>query len=283
MEQEISERFGSVSEFEDHYNFDMAHLFSDISPYGEEFNKIKERNIDITPDMLLEIKMTDPNDMKQYKKLISDLKHHNDRKRFCYVQTPGIFEALNDQFGIENHLMYLILYPEKLKELYQRQVDWNIKFAENAIELGADGIQVSDDWGSQRSLLFSYDMFRDMIYPFHKQITEAIKKRNVLISLHSDGCIVPALDSIAELGYDFIHPWQENANMPYELYLNKYQNKFGILGGICVQSTLGFENYTKLENEIRRVFGILKGKRWACCTTHFVQNHCSVDELIYAI
>jgi len=70
--------------------------------------------------------------------------------------------------------------------------------------------------------------------------------------------------------------------MPYSLYLEKYQDKFGILGGVCIQSTLGFGNYQRLESEIRRVFATLKGKRWACCTTHFVQDHCSIEELVFA-
>ena len=36
------------------------------------------------------------------------------------------------------------------------------------------------------------------------------------------------------------------------------------------------------EAEIRRVFGLLRGKRWICCTTHFVQKHCSVADLAFA-
>ena len=30
------------------------------------------------------------------------------------------------------------------------------------------------------------------------------------------------------------------------------------------------------------VFGLLRGKRWICCTTHFVQRHCSVEDLAFA-
>ena len=38
----------------------------------------------------------------------------------------------------------------------------------------------------------------------------------------------------------------------------------------------------ELEAEIRRVLGLLKGKRWLVCTTHFVQNHCSIEDLEFA-
>ena len=54
------------------------------------------------------------------------------------------------------------------------------------------------------------------------------------------------------------------------------------MGGICIQSTLGFGDYKRLESEIRRVFSLLKGKRWICCTTHLVQPHCSIEELVFA-
>ena len=70
--------------------------------------------------------------------------------------------------------------------------------------------------------------------------------------------------------------------MPYSLYLEKYADKFALLGGICIQTALGLLPQDKLEAEIRRVFGLLKGTRWVCCTTHFVQKHCSMDDLKFA-
>lgn len=282
LSNEISERFGSVAAFEDHYRFDMAHVFGGPAPFSPKIKELAASGVEITPEVLLDFPMNPIDREEDYKSLIADIKHHRERGRFIYVQTNGIFEALNDPFGIQNHLMYLALYPDEIEEVYKRMADWNIKNAEVLLELGVDGIHVSDDWGSQKSLMFSPAMFEEMIYPHHKRMVENYKKGNVLVSLHSDGCIVPALPYIVDIGYDFIHPWQEDCNMPYELYLEKYQDKFGILGGLCVQSTLGFGNYERLESEIRRVFKLLKGKRWACCTTHFVQNHCSIDELTFA-
>ena len=70
--------------------------------------------------------------------------------------------------------------------------------------------------------------------------------------------------------------------MPYDTYLEKYADKFAILGGVYVQTALGLVPKEKLESEIRRVFELLKGKRWICCTTHFVQNHCSMEDLNFA-
>jgi uroporphyrinogen decarboxylase len=278
LAEPISERFGSVEAFEDAYRFDMAHIFGCPNPFVPE---VKTCGVEVTPEVLLQFPMADIVE-SDYADLKKSLDHHNQRERFCYVQTNGIFEALNDAFGIENHLMYLALYPDELKEVYDRMARWNIRNARNLLDFHVDGIHVSDDWGAQNSLMFSKAMFDDLILPYHRMMTDSFRKSDALISLHSDGCILPVLDDLCDLGYDFIHPWQETAGMPYSLYLDKYRDRFGILGGICIQSTLGFGDLERLESEIRRVFALLKGKRWACCTTHFVQKHCSLDELVFA-
>ena len=282
LSEQISEAYGSVATFEDKYEFDMAHIFGGPSPFKKCLEPLREQGVEITPEMLLDIEFDSIDSERAYEDVKRSVAHHRQRDRFCYMQTNGIFEAMNGVFGIENHLLYMALYPDELMEVYEKLAEWNVKNAHHLIDLGLDGIHVSDDWGAQKSLMFSPTMHREMIFPFHQKMVSAYKKRNVLVSLHSDGCVTPALDSIAELGYDFIHPWQENCHMPYPLYLEKYQDKFGILGGVCIQSTLGFGNYERLESEIRRVFSLLKGKRWACCTTHFVQDHCSIEELAFA-
>ena len=279
----ITKQFGSVEAFEDHYAFDLAHIFGGPSPYnGKQLDALRAQGTEITPAVLLELPLRDPNLSESYDSVRKSLAHHKQRGRFCYMQTNGIFECLNGPFGIENHLMYMALYPDELMEVYRRQAEWNTRAMEHFVELGVDMLHVSDDWGAQNSLMFSLDMWRDMIFPFHKQLTEQAKRLGVFVSLHSDGCIMPALDGVVELGYDVVHPWQETAGMSYDVYLRQYQNKFAILGGLCIQSTLGFGDYKRLDAEIRRVFSLLKGKRFLFCTTHFVQAHCSMEELCYA-
>lgn len=282
LDELISKEFGSVAAFEDAYEFDMAHIFGGPSPFHKCIQPLRDSGETITPEMLLDIDFDDIDSESDYEDVKQAMAHHRARDRFCYMQTPGIFEAMNAVFGIENHLLYLALYPDELQEVYTKLANWNIKNAHHLIDLGMDDIHISDDWGSQKSMMFSPAMHQEMIVPHHKRIVAECKKRGVITSLHSDGCITPALESIVDIGYDFIHPWQENCNMPYSLYLEKYSDKFAILGGVCVQSTLGFGKYERLESEIRRVFGLLKGKRWMCCTTHYVQNSCSIEELVFA-
>lgn len=281
LSAQISESFGSVEAFEDKYEFDAAHIFGGPWSFdGEAFDIIRSRHEELSPDVLLDYNLfVTPDNDADFEDVKRQLEHHKKRDRFCYMQTPGLFEHFNTVFGIENHLLYTAMYPEELCELYRRQAEWTVRFADKCIDLGADMIHLSDDWGSQKDMLFSPDTWREIIYPNMKMITDHVHSRGAFVSLHSDGCIRKVADGVCELGFDVVHPWQENADMPLSLYLENYSDKFAIMGGICVQSAIGIMNREELENEIRRVFSLLKGKRWICCTSHFVQKHCTVADL----
>ncbi len=284
LSNELTEAYGSVSAFEDKYEFDMSHIFGGPGAFRKDvLERVRAENEELSPDLLVdEDFFTDPDVLTDYQGIRQAMEFHKSRTRFCYVQTPGFFEQFNDVFGIENQLMYLAMYPDELAELYKRQADWTIKFAGHCIDLGIDMVHISDDWGAQNDLMFSPRLWRELIYPNIKRVVDYVHSRGCFASLHSDGCIAKVADGIVDVGLDLVHPWQESAGMSYDLYLDKYQDKFAILGGICVQSTLGTVGRDELESEIRRVFGRLRGKRWICCTTHFVQNHCTIADLAFA-
>lgn len=284
LSDEISEGFGSVEAFEDRFEFDAAHIFGGPWSFdGESFDIIRSRHDELSPDVLLDYNLfTAPDNDADFEQVKREIAHHKQRDRFCYMQTPGLFEHFNTVFGIENHLLYTALYPEELCELYRRQAEWTIRFANKCIGLGVDMIHISDDWGSQKDMLFSPDTWKEIIYPNMKMIVDYVHSKDVLVSLHSDGCIRKVLDGVRDIGFDVVHPWQENANMPLDLYLEKYSNDFAVMGGICVQSAIEIMSRDDLEQEIRRIFSLMKGRRWICCTSHFVQKHCSVDDLTFA-
>ncbi len=196
LEKQISAAFGSVENFEDRYEFDFAHLFGGPGTYRS--NEIKQLRADvggaIEPSRLLDLTLCDPDDPGAYQGVRDGIAHHKTRRgRFVYVQTPGIFEALNGVFGIENHLMYLALYEEDLKKVYRRQAEWNRRFAMNCLDLGVDMIHVSDDWGAQTGLMFSPETWWNLIYPYHKVTCDAVRQRDGYVSLHSDGNVTQVL------------------------------------------------------------------------------------------
>jgi uroporphyrinogen decarboxylase len=285
LEKQLSSAYGSVENFEDKYEFDYAHLFGGPPCYLESTLATlrTQSGGEITPEMLLDVPMCDPDNSDAYKSLVVQISHHKEQRgRFVYVQTPGIFEAINGVFGIENHFVYLLLHQDALRKVYDRQATWNKRFANNCIDLGIDMIHISDDWGSQNSLLFNPDTWWNLIYPYHKVICDTVKSRNTYLSLHSDGNISQIIDGIIKLGYDVVHPWQESAGMNMSLFKSQYRDKLTIMGGLDVQSTLGFGNMMLVQDEIERILRLFADGGLLFCTSHFVQDHCGIKELAFA-
>jgi uroporphyrinogen decarboxylase len=121
-----------------------------------------------------------------------------------------------------------------------------------------------------------------MIFPYHKITCDAVKERGAYLSLHSDGNVNQVLDGIVELGYDVVHPYQESAGMDFQRYLSGYRDTFSLMGGLDVQTTIGFGNYDRLKSDIERVLGLFKDGGLLFCTSHYVQDHCTIEELTYA-
>jgi len=278
MTPQISEVYGSVEAFEDRFEFDLAHLFG--GPSSVPWERITPG---MTPGEYLDIPLSDPDDMAQYAALIKDINYFQGEKgRFVYMQTPGIFEPINGVFGIEEHLANLLLYEEELRLIYQRQVDWTIHFINNCLDLGVDMIHISDDWGGQHGLLFSPELWWRLIYPYQQMLCATVKARGAFVSLHSDGNNSQVLDGIVKLGFDVMHPYQESAGMSLERFKRDYRQHFTVMGGLDIQSTLGFGKLDFLREEITRVITQFADGGLILCTSHFVQDHCSVEELTFA-
>lgn len=223
MAEKIDKAFGSYTALEDKYEFDIAHLFGDTQHIlGDDvWTRLKAGAI-IEPPEFATIPLGNPNQERIYTRIKEGIRHHKEQRgRFVYVQTPGIFEGHNGIFGIENHLAYLLMFEDELHQIYQRHAEWCRQFAMNCLDLGVDMVHISDDWDAQQNLMFNPQIWWKLIYPYHKITTDAVKGRGGYMSLHSDGNI----NSVVEMFRD---------------------------------GSLIF------------------------CTTHFVQSHCTIEELILA-
>ena len=81
------------------------------------------------------------------------------------------------------------------------------------IDAGVDFLTLSDDWGSNKRMLFAPAMWRELIKPYATRVVQHAKSRGVPVNLHSDGHILHIMDDIVEMGYASMHPVQESAGM----------------------------------------------------------------------
>jgi len=286
LSPKVAEAFGSVAAFTEKYEFDVTGAGPNVGQFRWDLwhnARMSKPDKTLTPEDLLDIPLTDPDDMDKYKDFIKRVKHlHDDKGMFVSSTAWGYFEGYTMAFGIENHLANILLYKDEMKELHKRLAAWHIKFANNVLDCGVDMVHFSDDWGTQRSLMFNPELWREIIYPYYAEVIPVIKKRKGYVSLHSDGNVAQVLDDLVELGFDVIHPYQESAGMDMNLFLKKYKQKFSIMGGLDVQNTIGFGNYDFLKSEIERILTMFKGGGMIYHTSHAIQPHCTIEELVFA-
>ena len=129
--------------------------------------------------------------------------------------------------------------------------------------------------------MFNPKVWWNLMYPYHKIVCDAVKGRGSYLSLHSDGNVSSIIDGIIKLGYDVVHPYQESAGMDMYEYKRKYMDSFVIMGGLDVQTTIGFGKLDFLEKEIERILRLFADGGLLYCTSHFIQNHCTMEELTF--
>jgi uroporphyrinogen decarboxylase len=200
-----------------------------------------------------------------------------------FVRAQGVFEGASFMIGLQPELEATLLEPEALARLFDKIAWWTTRYIDNLLELGADVIHVSDDYGTNDSLLFSPRTFAELVVPFESIITAHARKRGARLSLHSDGCIWEALDQIVAMGFEVVHPIQKSANMDCAAFKARYGGRLGMYGGLDVRTTLGYGRLDDVRREITYTMAHMKpGGGFIFCTSHTPMAHCSVDELVEA-
>jgi len=112
---------------------------------------------------------------------------------------------------------------------------------------------VTDDFGTQKSLMLSPRMFRDLIKPRWKEVIDHIKSLgDVKVMFHSDGAILPLLEDFVDMGVDILNPVQTSVEGLQDTSALKeaWGDRLCFHGAIDVQQMLPNASAEELEAEV---------------------------------
>ncbi|MEW5817874.1 MAG: uroporphyrinogen decarboxylase family protein, partial [Spirochaetota bacterium] len=266
IKSKIIQEYGSLINFMRKFNLDIVTGIFPRFPFGD----LRGSNNRWTVGDYLHMNMIDPCSPGMLTHVWSNnlflnvaeaLKYHNsDIAVFAHVW--GVFELLQflfektDSSGIEDALVSMISERQSTGLLFKRLAEWSAGCVENAARAGVDAIELSDDWGQQNTMLFSPELWRELIFPATKIIVDAAKKNNLPVILHSDGDITMVLPGVKKLGFNGLHPVQESAGMSFEKARKILGESFCIMGGLDVVSVAGMASLYEVKTEVQRVFAI---------------------------
>ena len=212
--------------------------------FDECYNPLQEAESEADIDRLLTLPAISDEECEWLRSRAKDIYEHTD---FCIsgATSTSLFEKGWKDWGMQTFMENLYCEPELIEYYLDKMTDAYIVMMERYLDAVGDYVQVvqnNDDFGSQRGMLLSADLYRKFFKPRHARINEAIrkKKKDVHISLHCCGSIYPIIGDIIESGYDILNPIQkEEADMdPYQIK-KEFGKNLTIWGGACsTQTTL---------------------------------------------
>jgi uroporphyrinogen decarboxylase len=184
--------------------------------------------------------------------------------------TP-FFHDVMDLFGMEHYLMKMYAAPE----VVQAATDHVCQFYYEANELFfaragrlVDGYFFGNDFGTQRDLILSPELFDRFIAPWFRKFTEQGHRNGYQVILHSCGSIHRVIPRLIDSGVDCLHPLQARAaNMGAEVLSRDFKGRIAFLGGIDTQELLVHGTPAQVKEEVRRVKSLL-GPRLIVSPSH---------------
>lgn len=184
-------------------------------------------------DKINNVYIPEANDEKRFNGIKEDVKYYKQNGYFTYANINGFFSGLHYFFYPFDKLFIAMLEnKEELKILIKKLATFNLTSAEQLLKRGVDCITFCDDLGSGESLLFSPDLYKELFYPYHKQLADLCHSYGAFVHMHSHGNIMKIIDLIVEAGIDMINPIDPFEGMELSYLKEKYGDRITLVGGM---------------------------------------------------
>lgn len=112
-----------------------------------------------------------------------------------------------------------------------------------------DAVGMTEDAGSENSMILGPDLWREMIKPRLARIYSRIKRAGKKCYFHSCGYIRPIIPDLIDIGIDMIQPMQPEAMDIFEIK-REFGKHLCLVGGISTQKTLPFGTSQEVIEEV---------------------------------
>lgn len=173
----------------------------------------------------------------------------NRKEKFVgFMCAGGLFERSHHLMGMENALINYMEYPEEMAGVLREIAEYKKAYIRLVAEkIHPDIIFYHDDWGSKQNLFLPPRIWRALIKPLQKEISDVIHECGMIYMHHADCICQPIVEDMVEIGVDI---WQGVIAQNDIVEIQRItKGKLAMCGGIDGPK-IDIENIT--EEEIRR-------------------------------
>lgn len=162
-----------------------------------------------------------------------------------------LFERAHLLAGMENLLVQMASDPDRVRTLFRRIADYQIRIVEGYAAAGVEAFRATDDYGTQVSLMVSPRMWRDLVKPELARIFRAIHDEGMIGFLHTCGRIMDIVPDLIEVGVDVLDPIQSLSN-DLPALTRDYGDRITFMGGVDTQYLLTLGTPAEIDATVRQ-------------------------------
>ena len=139
-----------------------------------------------------------------------------------------LFERLHALRGMEALLEDFHAHPNEVRRLLEAVVEYDLALIRQFGGTAIDALFVTDDWGTQTSLMISPTMWRIFFAAAYRRLFDEIHHQGMDVIFHSCGNVAGIISDLIDLGADVIDPLQ-----PEAVDVNEAARRFGSRVAFC--------------------------------------------------
>jgi uroporphyrinogen decarboxylase len=213
-----------------------------VDEYGAKIRRGAELGLECPPlsqPSLAGYQFPDISSTRHFAHLDAWIEQHAERFRIVQLGMM-FFERSWFMRGMQNLMMDFHLHPAFVHELLDgleavcaATIDGLLRDFGNRI----DAIGMSEDYGSQKSMMISPATWREFIKPRLARLVGRIRDGGKQAYIHSCGHILPVIGDLVEIGVTMLQPIQPEAMDIFEVK-RRFGKDLCLMGGISTQHTL---------------------------------------------
>ena len=207
-------------------------------------------------DEYLEKNFPDPHAPGRLESAAKVVKTHGQSKYCVGFIHNTLFERLHALRGMENILMDFYTNEAEVRRLAGVLTEFAIELIRNWAGIGVDAVMMTDDWGTQNSLMVSLPMWQNFFKDLYRTLFNEGHRCGLDMFLHSCGNVIDILPDLIDLKVDVLDPLQPGA-MNLEEVARRFGGKIAFQGAIDEQHLLTYGSPQEIKDEIRKIIDLL--------------------------
>jgi len=192
------------------------------------------------------------------------------------------FFKISQLTGFEEYMMYITWKKSEMHALMEKFVEFEIKMADNLIDMGVDVIWLSDDNCYNSGPFISPKSMWEFDFQYTKRIVEHIHSRNTLCTLHCCGNLKQTIKYMVETGVNGIHSIQPSAGNDIYAYKREYGKDICLIGNVDINRLMPEGSPYEVDQKVKEMVEMLyyDRKGWILSTTNLLGFDAPLENVI---